>query len=321
MVNDHLEGLGDLVRLGKKITVHIELVYKEEGQPSAGAKRRGKKQSAIEAHSGWVNSVAFSADGRRLASGSSDDSVKLWDAESGDCLQTFKHHFHHVGSVAFSADGRRLASGSNDDTVKLWDAESGDCLQTLEGHFLPISSVAFSADGRRLASGSSDDSVKLWDAESGDCLQTFKHHFHHVGSVAFSADGRRLASGSNDDTVKLWDAESGACIQTLNVSRALQYLSFDPDHHSRLLSDAGNIILDLSFMDSPPLTQGASSTDYNRTGYGISVDNLWITYEGHNLIWLPSEYRPLRSRVTGSMIAIGCNSGRVWVVRFAKMVG
>ncbi|KAI0162917.1 hypothetical protein BJ166DRAFT_481863 [Pestalotiopsis sp. NC0098] len=273
----------------------------------------------LEGYSGSVRSVAISADGRRLASGSGDRTVKLWDAESGACLQTLEGHSGSVSSVAISADGRRLASGSDDRTVKLWDAESGACLQTLEGHSGSVSSVAISADGRRLASGSADRTVKLWDAESGACLQTLEGHSGWVTFVAISPDGRRLASGSDDRTVKLWDAESGACLQTLDVGRAVFYLEFDLDHSHRILSDAGEVVFDLSFSDPTILTDVASLSDDGQNGYGISTDHVWIVQNGRNLLWLPPEYRPGESKVAGSIIAIGCNSGRVWVIRFARI--
>jgi WD40 repeat protein/serine/threonine protein kinase len=162
-------------------------------------------------HTGWVLSVAFSSDGRRLASGSRDNTVKLWDAARGMELQTLKGHMTAVTSVAFSPDGHRLASCSDDGTVKLWDVASGMELQTLKGHMNTVTSVAFSPDGHRLASCSDDGTVKLWDVASGKEMRTLKKDY--VSSVAFSPDGRRLASG-NGASVTLWDVASGKELRT-----------------------------------------------------------------------------------------------------------
>ncbi|KAL3587726.1 hypothetical protein FPOAC2_13625 [Fusarium poae] len=169
----------------------------------------------LEGHGDSVTSVVFSADGQRLASGSVDNTVKIWDAATGACEQTLEGHGDSVTSVVFSADGQRLASGSDDYTVKIWDAAKGICKQTLRGHDGSVTSVVFSADGQRLASGSDDKTVKIWDAAKGICKQTLRGHDGSVTSVVFSADDQRLASGSDDNTVKIWDAATGAYEQTL----------------------------------------------------------------------------------------------------------
>ncbi|KAF6525555.1 hypothetical protein HZS61_011350 [Fusarium oxysporum f. sp. conglutinans] len=169
----------------------------------------------LEGHHSSVTSVAFSADGQRVASGSSDETVKIWDAVTGACVQTLEGHDDSVTSVAFSADGQRVASGSSDETVKIWDAATGACVQTLEGHHNSVDSVAFSADSQQVASGSSDETVKIWDAATGACVQTLEGHHSSVDSVAFSADSQQVVSGSGDKTVKIWDTATGACMQTL----------------------------------------------------------------------------------------------------------
>ncbi|KAL6354150.1 hypothetical protein LRP88_12484 [Fusarium phalaenopsidis] len=196
-----------------------ELYKKEEPDWMASKPRMEADWNAclqtLEGHGSSVSSVVFSADGQRLASGSYDRTVKIWDAATGAYVQTLEGHGDEVSSVVFSADGQCLASGSYDNTVKIWDVAIGACVQTLEGHGGWVRSVVFSADGQRLASGSDDRTVKIWDAATGACVRTLEGHGDNVSSVVFSADGQWLASGSDDRTVKIWDAAIGVCVQTL----------------------------------------------------------------------------------------------------------
>jgi WD40 repeat protein len=163
-----------------------------------------------------------------LASGSNDNTVKLWEAGSGKLLRTLEGHRDAVMSVAFDLVGRTLASGSNDKTVKLWEAGSGKLLRTLEGHRGAIWSVAFDPTGRMLVTGLFNGAVKLWEVGSGKLLRTLEEHGGYVLSVAFDPVGRTLASGGGN-TVKLWEVGSGKLLRTLEGHRGTVYsVAFDP---------------------------------------------------------------------------------------------
>jgi WD40 repeat protein len=117
-----------------------------------------------------VLSVSFSPDGKTLASGSFDNSIKLWDITTGKEIRTLQGHSNFVDSVSFSPDGKTLASGSYDNTIKLWDITTGKEIRTLQGHSYSVNSVSFSPDGKTLASGSVDTPVILWDVNFKDLL-------------------------------------------------------------------------------------------------------------------------------------------------------
>jgi hypothetical protein len=162
-----------------------------------------------------------------MASGSSDRTIKLWDAETGQELRTLKGDLY-VESVVFSPDGRRLAAGGG--TLKLWDAESGREIRTFNGHKGGVWSVAFSPDGRRIVSSGLDATIKLWDSETGQELSTLKGHAGGVRGVVFSPDGNRIVSASNDGTLKVWDAQTGQELRTLRGhTDGVTSLAFSPD--------------------------------------------------------------------------------------------
>lgn len=158
----------------------------------------------LKGHAGWIGAVAFSPDGLTLATGSADNTIKLWQAEAGKELATLKGHGDYVVSLAFSPDGRTLASGSFDHTVRLWDLATGKEKQVLRGHQGVVGAVAFSPDGATLATGSVDSRIKLWDVTAGQEKSAILGHKSWVNTLAF-IDGQSLVSGSSDGTVKVWD--------------------------------------------------------------------------------------------------------------------
>jgi len=194
-------------------------------------------------HSQVVSTVAFSPDGKVLASGSHDKIVKLWDAQTGQEIRSLTAHTDWVNSVSFSPDGKTLASGGKDKTVKLWNIETGEELKTLTAHTDWVRSVAFSPDGKTLASASIDKTVKLWNVATGREIKTLTGHLESVWSIAFSSDGKTLASGSGDKTVKLWNVETGKEIKSFTGhSDDINSIAFSSDNKLLASGSSDNTI-------------------------------------------------------------------------------
>ena len=187
----------------------------------------------LQGHAALVQTVDFSLDGRLVASGSEDHTIRLWEVSTGECLNVLQGHSAWVRSVAFSRDGRLLASGGSDRTVRLWEVSTGECLNVLRGHSAWVRSVAFSPDGRLLASSGEDCTVRLWKVSAGECINILQGHTDWVIGLAFSPDGRLLASnGGDDQTVRFWETGSGRCIATLQgYSNRVLSAALDPTGH------------------------------------------------------------------------------------------
>ncbi len=171
----------------------------------------------LEGHSGPVCGVAVTADGKRAVSASWwDDTLKVWDLDTGRGLCTLEADSGFVSEVAVTADGRQVVSAASwDKTLKVWDLDTGRALRRLEGHSASVTGVAVTADGKRAISASGDKTLKVWDLETGRAERTLEGHSTSITHVAVTADGKRAISASGDKTLKVWDLATGRVLRTL----------------------------------------------------------------------------------------------------------
>ncbi len=237
-------------------------------------------------------SVAFSPDGKLLASGSYDQSIAVWDVATHQEVSRFTGHTKGIDAVAWSPDGQLLASASFGHRIRLWHVRDGG-LHTLEGHTDGVADVAWSPDGTRLVSGSADQTLRVWDAVSGKCQLVLRGHTGPITSVAWSPDGAWLGSTARDATIRTWEATTGSPGYVLAGHQSIAYcMRWSPD--GKLIASSGHTTV--------RVWDAARAT----------VQNVFAGHTGHvlRLAWRPD----------GAIIASGSadRNVRLWNVRTGK---
>jgi len=211
-----------------------------------------------DAHASWVVALAWSPDGTRIASAGGDGTVRVWEAETGVSLLTYRRHtrllnkINHpatVYAVAWAPEGQRIVSAGDGATVHVWDAATGQTLTLYQGHsglLANVYAVAWSPDGKSIASACSsigmDKTVHNWDPATGQTLSRYNAHYGWVPnfsilSVAWSPDGTRVAATCGDKTLRIWSTATGRLSATYRFrSEWSSHIAWSPD--SRYLASA-----------------------------------------------------------------------------------
>ncbi|MGA9383178.1 MAG: hypothetical protein WBV73_30820 [Phormidium sp.] len=248
----------------------------------------------LSAHSDWVSAVVFAGDTPKIASGSFDHGIKVWNYQTGELVRVISENAGVVYALAFSHDHNLLAQGGDEQNIKLWEIETGALVEICKEHSGSVRAIAISSNGQTLASGSYDGTIKLWDLETAKEIKSFTKHSGTVNAIAFSPDGQILASGGGDGIVKLWHWNTGQLLHNLS-------------------GDLG-VIAGIAFHPQQPMLVSASSDRTIKLWHLGTRDRLY-TFIGHtggvsSVCFSPDGKTLFSASVDGSIIIWDLATGK-----------
>lgn len=254
-------------------------------RPPASGSRRGPGWHCVRTlggHSSWVMDVVISPNSPTVISGGLDDTIRVWNARTGEQLSMLTGHARGVNALAVSPDGQVLASCSDDDTVKVWDLYSSKLIYTLKDHTRDVTSLAISANGRILASGSEDKTIRLWNLRRGTPLQTITGSAGMIKAIALGCRDQILASGGLDNKVRLWNIETGEHLRSLSGHfNSVNTVLISPDGKT-VVSGSKDKTIRLWNLQTGELLQTLSNHTREVNALAISADGKTLVSGGND---------------------------------------
>jgi WD40 repeat protein len=311
----------------KIISSREKVAAQEEEKPK-------KLLKNLRGHNSRIYDLAFSPNGKQLASASGDNTVRIWNIPSGNLHKVIKGHTAHVFSVDFRGDGNRIVTGSGDRTAQVWQVSSGAQVASFSGHKDRVLGVAFSPNGNQVASVSDDGTGRIWNAGNGNEVQVIQHGKAGVYAVDFHPNGRLIAVGTTNGELGIWNISNGNRVHRMTGhNRAIQKVGFSQNGNRLVSSSAdntvriwnagnGNLVQTIQGM---PVNSAAISSD----GFFVVSGNdgrafLWKAGNGNRIMPLDhisgSAVRAVAFSPDGKMVAMGGDDGviRLWQVELER---
>ncbi len=262
--------------------------------------------SNILKHEGWVSAVAFSPDGSRVVTGSSDKTARIWNTKTGEIIHPLPHEAW-ISAVAFSQDGSMVVTGSGDKTARIWNTKTGEIIHSLP-HEAWISAVAFSKDNSMVVTGSDDNTACIWSVQTGELLHTLPHE-DWVSTAIFSPDGSTVLTGSSDKTARIWNTKTGEIIQTLPHEGSVPAVAFSQD---------GSTVLTGSYDNTARIWDSKTGKLLRTLSHDGPVHSVAFSYDGFTALTGSSDkLARIWDIKTGKSIQALQHDGSVWSVAFS----